>query len=78
MEDDFCIFHTSNFLPSMYCLGMEDLSSADKGVSSDADVRKKRNLWCVRMDMGSVEPMRTRGIDFSQFCADVFLLIFSV
>jgi len=56
--------------------GKEGLSTADiadKGGSSDADVRtfwcKKlrifRNLWCVRMNKEG------RG-HFSRFCADVF------
>jgi len=30
-----------------------------------------RNLWCVRTDKG-VEPVRTREVNFSRFCADVF------
>jgi len=60
--------------------------SADKGVSSGADVRtfwhKKlrifRNLWCVRMDKAGGRLSQCRhfsvkreGGQFSRFCADV-------
>jgi len=31
-----------------------------------------RNLWCVRMDKGGWANADKGGVNFSQFCADVF------